>query len=349
MKRILMAGLAGLTLLGACGSENDQPAAPTGNPSAGNSSSGGQSSDAASSPEAARVESSADAELTQGDVLAATTPADWVRPAPENTIYMEVPQGLIVIAMTPDLAPVHVEQVRTLLREGYYDGLHFYRVIEGFVAQGGDQAGAKDKGTAREIMPHEFEEPIPDGLSFTPLGNEDGYAPEVGYINGFPAGIDRERGSVWLAHCAGAFAFGREEGMDTASTEFYITLQPQRYLDRNLTVFGRVIWGMDVVQSITRGRPGNSDIIQDRDDWTPILRARLASDVPDAERLPLEMLDTNSQAFGDLIAARRNRSEDFFYVQHDYIGLCQMPLPVRLAGGEGMSPIDDETMPEMQE
>ena len=277
----------------------------------------------------------ADTPKTVAEVMEIAGDADWIAPNPDSTIYMRVPHGLIVIVLSDDLAPGHVEQVRTLVREGYYDGLNFYRVIDGFVAQGGDAAGEKDKGSAADSLPAEFEEPIPDGLAFTPLGNADGYAPEAGFINGMPAGLDRERGSVWLAHCAGAFAFGRNNERDSASTEFYITLQPQRYLDRNLTVFGRVIWGMDVVQAIKRGRPNNGGVIENEEDWTPILSARLASDVPEAELLDLQMMDTNSDVFLELIEARRNRMGEFFYVQHDYLDLCQLQLPVRLKPVEG--------------
>ncbi|GGD07168.1 peptidylprolyl isomerase [Aquisalinus flavus] len=278
----------------------------------------------------------AEAPKTVDEVMAMAGEADWLAPDPDSTIYMLVPHGLIVIVLSDDLAPGHVEQVRTLVREGYYDGLNFYRVIDGFVAQGGDVSEEKDKGSAAESLPAEFEEPIPDGLAFTPLGNFDGYAPEAGFINGMPAGIDRERGSVWLAHCTGAFAFGRNNERDSASTEFYIALQPQRYLDRNLTVFGRVIWGMDVVQAIKRGRPNNGGVIENEEDWTPIISARLASDVPEAELLDLQMMDTNSDVFLELIEARRNRMGAFFYVQHDYLDLCQLQLPVRL------KPVEEE-------
>ena len=99
----------------------------------------------------------------------------------------------------------------------------------------------------------EFEEPLPGGVSFTSLSVLDGYASEVGFVESMPAGRDPVSGTTWLAHCTGAFAYGRNNGADTASTEFYITLQPQRYLDRNLTVMGRVLDGMTLVQGMPRG------------------------------------------------------------------------------------------------
>ena len=265
-----------------------------------------------------------------GQIVAESTAADWRAADPENTLYIDIPQGRIIVALTPDLAQAHVTQVKQLAREGYYDGLDFYRVIEGFVAQGGDESGEKEIRIAAQSMKAEFDEAWRDELAFTPLGNEDGYAAEAGYINGFPAGRNPEEGKVWLAHCTGAFAFGRNNERDSASTEFYITLQPQRYLDRNLTVFGRVIWGMEHVQSITRGEPGNGGAIRDKNRWTPISSIRVAADLPAEEQLPLEIFNTSTETFRELIESRRNRPSEFFYYRPDYIDLCQLPLPVRL-------------------
>ncbi len=271
-----------------------------------------------------------------GAIIAATTKEHWVSADPDNTLYIDIPQGRIVVLLTPDLAQGHVDQVKKLAREEYYDGLNFYRVIEGFVAQGGDasdEGAAKPIKTAATSLPAEFDEPIPESLDFTPLGNIDGYAQEAGYINGFPAGLNRKENKVWLAHCSGAFAFGRNNERDSASTEFYIALQPQRYLDRNLTVFGRVIWGMEHVQSITRGAPGNGGVIAEKARWTPISSIRVAADLPEGDRLPLEWLDTSTDIFRELIDARRNRPEEFFYFRPNYLDLCQLALPVRLTPG----------------
>ncbi|MCI5043408.1 MAG: peptidylprolyl isomerase [Aquisalinus sp.] len=283
-------------------------------------------------PAIAEVQPAIQEEAVRGPaaIIADATVNDWVPVDPENTLYIDIPQGRIVVQLSPDLAQAHVEQVKLLAREGYYDGLDFYRVVQGFVAQGGDEGGNKTIRTAAPFMQAEFDERIPRGLDFTPLGNPDGYADQVGFINGFPAGMSRRENRVWLTHCTGAFAFGRGNERDSAATEFYITLQPQRYLDRNLTVFGRVIWGMEHVQAITRGEPGNGGVIVDRTKWTPIRSFRVAADVPVQDQLYLETFNTNSDLFSELIEARRNRPEDFFYYRPDYLDLCQMPLPVRL-------------------
>ena len=272
---------------------------------------------------------------TVGEVMAAAPEEVWIDPAPEDLLYIETRYGTTVVKLATDLAPGHVAQVKTLAREHYYDGLDFYRVVHGFVAQGRDAEGEKAVGGAMSSLPAEFESPEPETFAFTPLGYTDGYAPEVGFHDGLPAGRDPAAGTAWLAHCTGAFAFGREVGRDTASTEFYITLQPQRYLDRNLTVVGRVIYGMDAIQKLPRGEFGDGGVNADPDSWTTITSIRLESDVPEADRLELEYMDTSSETFRQLIKARAARMSEFFYYRPDYIDLCQMPIPVRLQTEEG--------------
>lgn len=267
---------------------------------------------------------------TVGEIMAEAPQEVWVDPDPDQVIYIETDLGTAVVHLSSTLAQTHVAQMKTLARERYYDGLHFFRVVHGFVAQGGDESGDKDKGSAAPSLEAEFEEPQPEKFPFTPLGFDDGYAPEVGYTDGMPAGRDPETGTVWLAHCTGAFAYGREVGKDTASTEFYIPVQPQRYLDRNLTVAGRVLYGMDMIQALPRGIFGDGGVNADRDSWTKINSIRLESDIPEEDRIDIEYMDTSTETFRQLIKARSARPSEFFYFRHGYIDLCQMPLPVRL-------------------
>ena len=265
---------------------------------------------------------------SSADILAASTPSDWRTLDPENLLYIELERGRVVVALSGELAQDHVAQVKTLAREDFYDGLSFYRVIEGFVAQGGDLFGNRDIGTAAETMKAEFDEPLTDAVAFTPLPDADGYAARIGFVDGLPAGADAQGAAVWHLHCAGAFAFGRNEGRDTAATEFYIALQPQRYLDRNLTVFGRVVQGMEHVQALRRVAPAQTP---EGDLGETIVSMRIAADAPQGERKPLEMLDPSTDAFAAYVEARRNRPEAFFYHRPDYIDICQIPMPVREA------------------
>ena len=269
---------------------------------------------------------------TVAEIMASAPDADWFAPDPDDTLYVETEAGRLVVLMIPEMADAHVRQLRVLAREGYYDGLTFYRVPIGFVAQGGDRTGERDIGAADDALPAEFEAPWARVPEFTPLGYHDGYAPAAGFVRGVPAGYDPATDTAWLAHCQGALAFGRNEGRDTASTEIYVTLQPQRYLDRNLTVVGRVIWGFEHLAKIERNAPGNfGERDAEAGPGTVMLSVRLASDLPEAERTPVEVMDTGSETFRALIGTRAARPSGFFHYRPNHVDLCQMPVPVRLA------------------
>ncbi len=266
-----------------------------------------------------------------GEILEASNASDWRVLDPENLIYIELERGRVVVAFSTQLAQAHVEQVKTLARDGYYDGLSFYRVIDGFVAQGGDAFGTRELENAKTKMQPEFEQPLSDQISVTLQDDVDGYASKVGWVDSLPVGIDDKENSIWHLHCTGAFAFGRNNEKDSASTEFYITLQPQRYLDRNLTVFGRVVQGMEHLQALRRVSPPESE----KDDMgEAILSMRVVADLPIEEQEPLEILSSTSDVFADYIEARRYRPSEFFYYRPGYVDVCQLAVPVRAATKE---------------
>lgn len=260
------------------------------------------------------------------DILAATVAEDWREIPAEELLVIELERGKVSVALSPALAPQHVKQVKKLAREGFYDGLSFYRVIDGFVAQGGDPFGEKETKTSKKTLTAEFEGPLAKGYAFNALGDADGFAPSAGFVASLPAGFDAGAGTAWHLHCAGAFAFGREDGRDTASTEFYVALQPQRYLDRNMSVFGRVIDGMQHLQALRRVEPpaAKTDDLGER-----IVSVRVSADLPAESRETFEILDSARPAFAEFAEARRNRPEAFFHFRPDYLDVCQFPVPVR--------------------
>ena len=270
------------------------------------------------------------------EILDASTPADWRRPAPEDTLYMDLADGhRVVIELAPALAPQHVANVRTFAREGYWNGLSIMRSQDNFVVQWGDpEEDAKKRkpiGSAKAKLPAEFtSRDAALATGWTRLPDVDGWAPEVGFAAGMPVGRDPKAGTYWMAHCYGAVGAGRNEAADSSdATELYVvTGQSPRQLDRNMSMVGRVVQGMEWLSTIPRGT-APLGFFEKPEQRVAIRSIRLASDVPAAERTEVELLRTDSPLFAELVEARRNRRDAFYKVQAGHIDLCNVPLPVR--------------------
>ena len=135
---------------------------------------------------------------------------------PENTLLMETSKGSVVIECLPDLAPGHVKHIKELAREGFYDGVVFHRVIDGFMAQGGDPTGTGTGGSSKPNLKAEF--------------------------NSEP-------------HIRGVCSMARSGHPDSANSQFFICFDDARFLDRQYTAWGRVIEGMENVDQFERGEP----------------------------------------------------------------------------------------------
>ncbi len=268
----------------------------------------------------------------------------WNLLDPDNTVYLELQEGTVVIELNPVFAPKTVTHFKRLVSEDFYRGLSFYRVIEGFVAQGGDESDINTDGNTEQLKA-EFEINWPAGpgdgeetrewqpLAWTEVQTDDLFAPYTGFINGFAAARDNKTaGKAWLTHCPGVIAMARGDAPDSGNTDFYIVIgQAPRYLDRNLTIFGRVVWGMDVVQRIKRGSALNNGIIENDLDRTWIKRMSLASSLAPDERLEIYIADTNSEGFKSSLRERRNRDNKFFHHKPPKaLDICQVPVPARL-------------------
>ena len=167
--------------------------------------------------------------LLGGWALAQTAVPPPAPPAPaltpENTPYLDLSTGgKVAIQLRPDVAPAHVERVKALVRRGFYDGLNFHRVIEGFMAQGGDPQGTGEGGSDLPDLKAEF--------------------------NGLP-------------HVRGAVAMARAASPDSANSQFFIMFAPRMSLDGKYTVFGRVVGGMQHVDAIKRGDGENGAVTLD--------------------------------------------------------------------------------------
>jgi peptidylprolyl isomerase len=267
-------------------------------------------------------------------ILDASPKSDWRTLDPARTLYMELPAGRVVIELAPQFAPEHVANIKTFAHEHFWDGTSIYRSQDNFVVQFGDADGedpakAKSLGTAKTHLPAEFHRSA-QGLDFQKLPDSDGWAKEVGFVDGFPAARDSATGKAWLAHCYGTLGAGRNNADDSSiGAELYVTIgQSPRQLDDNITVVGRVVKGMALLSVIPRG-PDPMGFYEDAKLRTPIKSIRLASEVPAAERIPLELLRTDSQTFRDVAESKRNRVDDFYKRPAGHIDLCNVPLPVR--------------------
>jgi peptidylprolyl isomerase len=154
-------------------------------------------------------------------------PAEPPKLDPQNTVYLDLPAGRVVIRLRPDLAPKHVARVKQLCRDGFYDGTPFHRVIDGFMAQGGDPTGTGEGGSKYPNVPAEFS----DSAHFL-------------------------RGTVGAA---------RSADPDSANSQFFIMFAPGGSLDGNYTIWGNVVSGMEFVDKIKHGNPDDNGKVDNPD------------------------------------------------------------------------------------
>jgi peptidylprolyl isomerase len=272
---------------------------------------------------------------TVAEVLAAAKAGEWRPLDPENTLYLELASGRVVIELAPLFAPLHAANVKSLAREKYYDGLAIIRVQDNYVVQWGDPNDENPEKArkilkAKATLPAEFDRPFDDRIPFTPLPDGDVFAPEVGFCGGFPVARDRKAGKMWLAHGYGMVGAARGNASDSGGgTQLYVVIgQAPRHLDRNITLLGRVVQGMELLSSLPRGG-GAMGFYDQPEKMTPIRSICVAAGVPPAERSELELLRSESESFRKLIEARRNRCDDWFLFKAGRIDLGNMTVPVR--------------------
>jgi peptidylprolyl isomerase len=256
---------------------------------------------------------------------------------------MDLPAGRVVIELNPAFAPKTVTRFRELVENDFYRALSFYRVIEGFVAQAGDESDIGEPGS-QPGLPAEFERERDATTPWASVQTNDLFAPETGFVDGFAAARDEKH--EWLTHCPGVIAMARGNEPDSGSTDFYIVIgQAPRYLDRNLTIFGRIIAGMDAVQSVERGKTEDNGIIADDLSRTRILRMTAGDAIPPGERQDYLVMDTTSLGFAELLSSRRERDHEFFHHKPPRVlDVCQVPVATRIEkpGTAASSPLIDD-------
>jgi peptidylprolyl isomerase len=262
--------------------------------------------------------------------LAASSPADWRRLDPENTFYVELPAGRVVIELAPAFAPLHVANIKTLTRAGYFNGLSVIREQDNYVAQWGDPDNRHPLPPGIGKVAPEFDSALPAHMAFARLPDGDVYAPEVGFSGSLPVARSEALHKVWLAHCYGMVGVGRDLDAESGSgAEMYVVIgHAPRHLDRNVALVGRVLKGVELLSALPRGS-AEMGFYTKAEKPLPIKSIRVAADVPPAERSNLEVIRTDTPTFTALVESRRNRPEEFFKVAAGRIDLCNVPIPVR--------------------
>jgi len=267
--------------------------------------------------------------VTVADLLANSPAQDWRSPDPGNTLYLDMPGGRVIIELAPRVAPLHVANITMLARAHYFDGLAVLRVQDNYVVQWADPAHQRPIPDGIHLVAPEFTADRSAGRRFEPLAEHDVYAAQVGFLDGFPAGRDPHSGLVWLAHCYGMVGVGRDDPPESDGTEMYAVIgHAPRQLDRNVTLVGRVLKGIELLSSLPRGS-GEMGFYLPSEPLAPIVSVRIAADLPPAERTPIEVLRTDSATFRTVLEQRRNRREAWFKFNPGHIELCNVPLPVR--------------------
>lgn len=287
----------------------------------------------ASAPAPAERDGAAAPALSVQEILDQSPSADWRPLDPENTLYMELPQGRVIIELAPQFAPNHAANIRTLTRAHFFDGGAIVRSQDNYVVQWGKPEGDEGpRGAAAATVAGEISVPS-SSVPFSRFVDPDTYAPQVGYSDGFP--VARAGGQTWLVHCYGMVGSGRGDGLDSGSGDslYAVNGQMTRNLDRNITLVGRVVQGMDILSTMKRGT-GALGFYETAEERTPIRSVRLAADVPAAERTNLETLRTDSETWARLVESRRTRRESFFSANPvNRLGVCNISVPVRPVRG----------------
>jgi peptidylprolyl isomerase len=228
--------------------------------------------------------------------------ADWRPLDPENAIMYETTKGKVIVELAPELAPGHVARIKELAREGFYNGLAFHRVIDTFMAQGGDPKGDGTGGSDKPNLRGEFNFRRGADTSFVRAVDRGGAV--LGWVRTVPVTSQPDvlmertadkRVAAWANHCPGVTSMARAEDENSANSQFFLMRASYPTLDRRYTVWGRAVVGLDVIRALKVGEPV---VEPDR-----MLKVRVLSDVPEAERPRVMIQRTDGPMFKARLAA----------------------------------------------
>ena len=240
----------------------------------------------------------------------------WRPLDPENALVIDTSKGRIVVEMRPEFAPLAVARVKLLAREHVYDGLLFHRVIDHFVDQTGNPNNHDGGVSSHPDLASEFTFRLDPAVHVIARSTSDAIE---GFVGATPFAGEapfarRADGTIraWGAYCSGVVGMGRQEAPGSANSEIFFMRQPSRRLDRDYTVWGRVVLGLDVVRAVAVGEPPARP---DR-----MTRVQLMADMPAADRPKLEVID-GPELNAAIASARAVRGPDF--------SICDLDIPAR--------------------
>lgn len=248
----------------------------------------------------------------------AAPPPDWRPLDPDEALLIDTTAGRIVVEMRPDLAPKAVERIKLLTREHVYDGLLFHRVIDRFVDQTGNPNNKDGGASTHPNLEPEFDTRMASDAAVAvarPMGGVMGFLGASPVERSARVGADG-KARTWGLYCAGVVGMGRQADEGSANSEIFFMREPARRLDRDYTVWGRVVVGLDVVRKIKIGFPPK--------DPDKMVKVQVMGDLPVAARPRIAVLNERGARFADLIGRiRAAKGADFTP--------CDIDLPVKVS------------------
>jgi peptidylprolyl isomerase len=262
---------------------------------------------------------------------AAPTDADWRTPDLNNVLVIDTNQGRVVVELIPEIAPKHVEQIRALTHEGFYDGLRFFRVIDKFMAQTGDPQNSGQGGSSKPNIPAEFTFRRGSDLPFVMAADQT--VAEIGFIKSMPvesqsmslaAMTKDQKVTAWSLYCQGVAGMARDDNPDSGNSQFFLMRtnttsvdHGTHALDRKYTAFGKVLAGQDVIDAIKTGEPVAAP--QDK-----MVSVKVVADLPEASRPKVRVVD-GSSAWAKAATLRAQAA----FTPIDFT-VCDVTLPVEV-------------------
>jgi peptidylprolyl isomerase len=245
---------------------------------------------------------------------------DWRTPDPQNVLVIDTNKGRIIVEMSPLAAPMTTERIRTLVHQGFYDGLAFFRVIDDFMDQTGDPQNTGTGGSTLPNLAPEFTFRRGADTPFAPVSSGDGQ--EIGFVGSLPVISQPIQLAAFTADsrvnahgdfCSGVGGMARAAALDSGNSQFFLMRGTGESLNGNYTAWGAVLSGQDVVRSIKLGEPPAAPMDK-------MLTVRLLADMPAATRPKVRVADTASPWFASFVASVKAQKPNDF-------SICDLTLP----------------------